>query len=99
MPLTREDRIAIQQTRLAAKLAAPSPYPTSRDMLTRKSAIVRRMCFENLNFVARVRADLLAGGIPEGDALALKSRLRGALQMARRNGDSAKHLGCAIHRI
>lgn len=96
--LSREDRIAIQEARIAAKRER-SHYPTSHDMLHRKSAILRQMTFENLNFVAVNRSQLLRGALDEATAAKVKVMIRSALWKARRNGESAKFTGCNIHRI
>lgn len=71
--------------------------PTTYDMLYRKAAVARRMAFENLNFVAQTRQHLLRGEIEVAKIQEAKALIRGALQMARRNGESARFCGCALY--
>jgi hypothetical protein len=96
--LTIEDRIARQETNLAAKRSR-SAYPTALDMVRRPSAIARQHAFENLNFIAQARQDLLAGGLDLRETLRLKTLIVSAAQMARRNGETAKNMGCALYRF
>ena len=74
-------------------------YPTTHDMLYRRSAVARKMAFENLNFVAETRAALLRGEIDEDRILDAKTLILSALQKARRNGETAKFTGCALYRF
>lgn len=76
-----------------------SDYPSTYDVLYRKSAVARRMAFQNLNFVAETRQHLLRGEIEVEKITEAKCLIRGALQMARRNGESAKFTGCALYRF
>jgi hypothetical protein len=96
--LSREERIARQETNLAAKRSR-SAYPTMVDMVRRPAAIARVHTFENLNFVAKARQDLLAGGLSLNEQLRAKTLIHSALQMARRNGETAKFMGCALYRF
>lgn len=96
--LTVAERTAINATRLAAKRER-SHYPTSVDMVRRPAAIARQHTFENLNFVAKARETLLAGDLDLNTRLRTITLVRSALQMARRNGESAKFLGCSLYRF
>lgn len=96
--MTREERIAVQNANIARKVGYPY-YPTSADMLYRKPAILRQMTFQNLRFVAETRLALLRGEIEERKVQEAKTLIIAGLGKARRNGDSAKHTGCNLHRI
>lgn len=98
-PLSREERTAINETRLAIKRNRTSPYPTVHDLQTRKSAICRIGAFENLNGAARLREALLRNEFDEAGSLTAKAMFRGALQKARRNDESARYSGCALYRM
>lgn len=102
MTLSREDRTAINETRLAAKRNRVY-YPTSHDLLHRKYAVRRIEAFENLNWAEETIRTLLYADYsqPGFDALRLKlmTYARASLQRSRRNAESAKYLGCALHRI
>lgn len=98
MTLSREDRTAINETRLAAKRNRVY-YPTSHDLLHRKYAVRRIEAFENLNWAEQVVRTLLAVKVDDEKRLNLMAYARTSLQRARRAGESAKFLGCALHRI
>lgn len=76
-----------------------SSYPTTYDMLYRKAAVARAMAFQNLGFVEQTRLALLRGEIEESKVVEAKTLIISALQKARRNGESAKFLGCALYRF
>lgn len=80
-------------------MARKSSYPTTHDMLYRRQAVARQMAFENLAFVADTRSALLRGEIEPAKVVEAKTLIVSALQKARRNAESAKFLGCALHRI
>lgn len=96
--LSHEDRVAIQQGRLAAKRSRTS-YPTARELLERPAAVRRREAFEDLNWAEDALRMLLSGGIDDKKARDLKTYIRTRCQKARRSAESAKHLGCALHRV
>lgn len=92
------DKKAIQEANIERKVRYPY-YPTTADMLYRKPAILRQMTFQNLRFVEDTRLALLRGEIEERKVQDAKTMIIAALGKARRNGDSAKHTGCALYRI
>lgn len=97
--LSRQERTAINETRLAIKRNRVMPTPTVWEATHRKSRICRVMAFENLNGAARLREGLLRGDFDEAGALTAKTWFRSALQKARRNDESARYAGCALHRM
>lgn len=96
--LTRQDRTAINETRLASKRARVY-YPTTQDLLHRPAAVRRITAFENLNWAEEAIRTLLRANLDDEKRLQLKTYARASLQRARRDGESAHYLGCALYRM
>ena len=71
-------------------MAHKSSYPTAAEMLHHPARVARRMTFENMNAIERCRKSLLSGECDLKARLNAQAVILHAVQMARRNNDSAK---------